>query len=78
MADSVGAPLSLKLTGARLEEAAKAVSKYDYIRFTLTDVNGIPRGLIMPARVVPTHLKAGIYCYAGRFSFRAFGIAHIN
>ena len=67
MADSVGAPLSLKLTKARLEEVTKAVSNYDYIRFTFSDMNGIPHGVVMPARVVPKNLKSGIYCYSGKF-----------
>ena len=38
---------------------------YDYVRFTTADINGIPRGVTVPARHVDKFLNDGVQVYAG-------------
>ena len=49
----------------QLSEAEAAVSEFDFIRFTMADMNGVPRGLLLPADVAAKSLKAGIGCPEG-------------
>ena len=49
-----------------LETARKAVKKYTYIRFTFFDMNGVPRGKVLPAEAALRFLEEGIGCAAGK------------
>ena len=52
----------------QLKAAQEAVSQFDFIRFTVVDVNGVPRGVLLPADVAARSLKAGIGCPIGKLS----------
>jgi len=43
-----------------------ALNQFDYIRFTLTDMNGIGRCMSVPRRHVEHCLHAGLGFYAGK------------
>lgn len=48
--------------------AFEAARKYDYVRFTWPDFNGIPRGKVVARRNIQAFLKDGINCYMGTFT----------
>ena len=58
------APLSP--SAEQLKEAQAALSDYDFIRFTVVDMNGVPRGVLLPADVAAKSLSSGIGCPAGK------------
>ena len=51
-----------------LEMAQEAVKKFTYIRFTFFDMNGVPRGKVLPAKAALRLLESGISCAIGNFS----------
>ena len=50
----------------QLKEAQEAVSQFDFIRFTIVDMNGVPRGVLLPSDVAAKSLKTGIGCSTGK------------
>ncbi len=42
------------------------ISAYDYVRFSLADINGISRGKTIPRAHVPDGLLRGVSCYSGK------------
>lgn len=57
----------------QLLELKGKLKEYDYVRFTLTDIVGIPRTRLVPARNAYDVLESGIYYYTGKFSPCTFG-----
>ena len=41
------------------------LQSYDYVRFTWPDIHGIPRGITVAKRNVPSLLSSGLYIYCG-------------
>jgi len=48
----------------------KAVDQFEYIRFTMTDMNGIGRCLSVPRRHAEHCLHEGLGFYAGKYIFQ--------
>jgi len=42
-----------------------AAGEFDFVRFTVSDINGVPRGKLIPRRHVDKNLKTGIGMCAG-------------
>jgi len=38
---------------------------FDFVRFTISDINGIPRSKLIPRRLVDENLKTGIGIFSG-------------
>jgi len=43
-----------------------AAERFDFVRFTMSDINGIPRSKLIPRRHVDEKLKTGITMCAGK------------
>ena len=44
-----------------------AAADFDFVRFTVSDINGIPRSKLIPRRLVDEKLKTGIGIFSGEF-----------
>ena len=60
--------LHLSPSAQKLRETEAAVKEYDFIRFTTADMNGLPRGVLVPTDLAAKSLKSGIGCFAGKLS----------
>jgi glutamine synthetase len=47
----------------------EAAKRYDYIRLTWPDINGIPRGKVVPRRHAQAALTGGVHSYIGMCTF---------
>ena len=54
-----------KDTGRWDDDAVAAAALYDFVRFTLTDIQGISRSRLIPRRHVADQLHTGIAMCAG-------------
>ena len=50
-----------------LENLTKQAAKFDYLRFTWSDVHGIARGKTVPSHQAANMLESGIGCFTGEF-----------
>ncbi|XP_046581138.1 lengsin-like [Haliotis rubra] len=50
---------------SKLEHLKKEVSKYDYVRFSLCDLNSISRGQVIPNRFAAKYIKDGLDIFEG-------------
>ena len=49
-----------------INKLTKQAEEYDYIRFTVSDINGIAKGKVVPARQVANVLKNGFELWSGK------------
>ena len=43
------------------------LARYDFVRFTFADINGIPRGKVVPKRHATEAMRDGIGAYGGQY-----------
>ena len=48
------------------ETFAQKASRYDFIRFTVADINGMSRGKVVPARNVAGYINKGPEWWTGK------------
>ena len=53
------------------ENFCQQLKGYDYVRFTATDFNGIPRGKLLPARNAHKFVHSGTGIFGGRCLMQA-------
>ena len=56
----------------KLEELGSKLGDFDYLRITVCDIHGIPRGKLIPARNGVKYLKKGIGAFAGKLEFLSY------
>jgi hypothetical protein len=48
-----------------VEKLKKQISSFDFIRFDIADMHGIPRGKFVPVRHAPSFIDTGLALFAG-------------
>ena len=56
----------LNTSNEELREKQVAVSEYDFVRFTIADMNGVLRGALLSGDVAAKFLDSGIGCFSGK------------
>ena len=65
----MASPMSDKEDGDCVDGAeAAAAAGYDFVRFTTSDIHGIPRSKLIPRRHVDEKLKTGIGLCSGKLT----------
>jgi len=63
----MASPMSIPSGNDDADWVVGAAAQFDFVRFTTSDINGIPRGLITPRRYVDEKLKTGVGMCSGTF-----------
>lgn len=51
-----------------LDKLKQKAKEFDYIRFTLPDLNGVGKGITVTGRYVDKYLEEGLGCYIGKIN----------
>lgn len=59
----------------KFEEVEQEIAKYDYVRFSICDLNGSSRGQAIARRHVRTYLEKGLDMFQGKYpNYRSIAI----
>ena len=61
--------MAAQLSSERAAELLEQCAGYDYIRFTFSDIHGIPKCKTVPAKHLEKYIKEGVHTCVGEYLY---------